>query len=96
VPSPSWPWSFPPQSQRELSFLRARDWIEPAATAFQSVSVPTRVGTYLSMAVPSPSSPWKLYPQAHREPSSLRARQCHPLLAAMACQSVSVPMRVGT
>ena len=46
----------------------------PAATAFQSEFVPTRVGANLGVEEPSPSWPLSFWPHAQRLPSVLTAR----------------------
>src|SRR5262249_20635286 len=85
-PTPSWPWLFRPQHQRESS-ARMPHVAAPVETRRQSQCVPTRACALWSPARPIPSGRAWLDPQHHRVLSSRMAQVWRsPALTLSQCE----------
>ena len=94
VPFPSWPFSFLPQAQNELSVFCTNVWYQPAFGLIQSVEEPICLGVKLWLVVPSPNCPLPLCPQAQRVPLVLIAIECWSPTDIF-CQLLSKPIWIG-
>ena len=83
-----------PHLQSVPSALKAKVVPPPDVTLTQLLSVPTLVGTSLSMFVPSPKFPLLLLPHIQSDPSALMAADTCPVATPL-IQSLSVPTRLG-